>query len=556
MTASRSALLLALLLTVVGWWVFWYQCDDAYIAFRYVANRQQGFGYVWNPPPFRPVEGYTSFLWVLLLDGVWTVTGLLPDRVATWLDLACALGQVVVTWDLACRLPLGPLHEAHRDRIVAFVLLGTVTNTTFLAWTSSGLETALFVLLLLAWFREAAVGRRDAGWTARLVTLATLSALTRPDGLLFLLATPFIVASVRLRTDVRWADALGFAPAALVGAHLLWRKATYGFWVPNTYVAKHVEPWPEAGLRYLGLFGLEFGFWLWIPVALVALWRARSQRGDLAAGLLHPGTIAASAFVAHAGYYVLRVGGDHFEYRIFAQLVPLLFLALPWMLARAGVGLRASMLVAGFALVNSWWIPWLDWAQMRGVDDKDAIPKLRMPVAPLVPEPLATYARWGDNLERWLVYHTIRISHQSHRMFVVQHARNFPDRDASLTLAGPAQWDGVGNAATEYPVISLGSVGIAGWSMPYVAILDWMGLNDLVVARNPIPSDWPRFMAHDRRAPAGYTECFRPNVPKGPGRFEVRPRTPPLTADEIRACEATWWERAEAGTLPGHPGRP
>jgi hypothetical protein len=58
---------------VIGWSLFWFLTDDAYIAFRYVENSIRGFGYVWNPPPFRPVEGYTSFLWavtfaVLLLE--------------------------------------------------------------------------------------------------------------------------------------------------------------------------------------------------------------------------------------------------------------------------------------------------------------------------------------------------------------------------------------------------------------------------------------------------------------------------------------------------------
>ena len=54
---------------LIGWQTFWFLCDDAYIAFRYVSNSQFGWGYTWNPPPFRPVEGYTSFLWVVLLAG-------------------------------------------------------------------------------------------------------------------------------------------------------------------------------------------------------------------------------------------------------------------------------------------------------------------------------------------------------------------------------------------------------------------------------------------------------------------------------------------------------
>ena len=81
---ALSAVLLGL-----GWRVFWFLTDDAYIAFRYVSNRQLGHGYVWNAPPFLPVEGYTSFLWVAILDLVWSLTGVEPPRSANPLALLC-----------------------------------------------------------------------------------------------------------------------------------------------------------------------------------------------------------------------------------------------------------------------------------------------------------------------------------------------------------------------------------------------------------------------------------------------------------------------------------
>ncbi len=61
---------LGLTLLYFGWRLFWFMTDDAYIAFRYVENSLRGYGHVWNPPPFMPVEGYTSFLWVLLLGWI------------------------------------------------------------------------------------------------------------------------------------------------------------------------------------------------------------------------------------------------------------------------------------------------------------------------------------------------------------------------------------------------------------------------------------------------------------------------------------------------------
>ena len=88
---SKLALVVISLATVVavyfGWRLFWFLTDDAFIAFRYISNSHLGYGYVWNAPPFRPVEGYTSFLWVVLLDVVWRVSGVEPPAAANYVSL-------------------------------------------------------------------------------------------------------------------------------------------------------------------------------------------------------------------------------------------------------------------------------------------------------------------------------------------------------------------------------------------------------------------------------------------------------------------------------------
>jgi arabinofuranosyltransferase len=84
------------------------------------------------------------------------------------------------------------------------------------------------------------------------------------------------------------------------------------------------------------------------------------------------------------------------------------------------------------------------------------------------------------------------------------------------------------------------SVGLPGWTLPNVAIIDGFGLNDYIVARAPPRTDL-RVMAHSRRPPPGYVECFSPNARliegKPRGTVEVRPRAQPLTDAGIRACE-------------------
>jgi arabinofuranosyltransferase len=189
---GRALLLAAAACVVVaiGWSVFWFLTDDAFIAFRYVSNSQLGFGYTWNPPPFRPVEGYSSFLWVVLLDLVWRVAGVEPPVSANLLSLFFACGSVCVTALVAWRMDLtGPMVR-WRPLAISFVLAMVVTNRTFLTWTSSGLETALFNFLTLAWlFVFLYADGAPRTWVFTVSLLAALAHLARPEGVVFVAAT-------------------------------------------------------------------------------------------------------------------------------------------------------------------------------------------------------------------------------------------------------------------------------------------------------------------------------------------------------------------------------
>src|SRR3990172_4318438 len=81
---------------ILGWREFWFLTDDAYIAFRYVSNSILGHGYVWNAEPFRPVEGYTSLLNVVILEAVWRVFGMEPPESANILSLFFSFGSLIL----------------------------------------------------------------------------------------------------------------------------------------------------------------------------------------------------------------------------------------------------------------------------------------------------------------------------------------------------------------------------------------------------------------------------------------------------------------------------
>jgi arabinofuranosyltransferase len=606
---STRRLLLALAITAIAGGVLLggmhmaFLCDDAFITFRYVANAREGLGLVWNPPPFQPVEGYTGFAWAILLWFVWSVFGAEPPAAANWLSLLFGLAQFAL---VACALLRLRRADGSRwpETVVLLALLVVATNRTFLQWLTSGLETSLFNLATVAWvllaFRSARA--RDTRWLAAWATAAALGALTRPDGLLFVAATA-LVGLLRVRRSGWGQVAVGLSPLAAVVLHVVWRRWFYGEWLPNTYYAKVSAAWPEAGTRYLVCFVVEHGTWVVGLLAIVwgvaELRRGWSAARDLAAQSL-PAVAAVAALGMHVGYYTLVVGGDHFEYRIYSDLVPLMPVAAVAMAGR--IGLRAGAVVSW--LLAAWiaaGVGWLEAWQSRDVPNHGV-----RSISQCLPGPLQPLLRWYDRDQLWLRTRLICIR-------CVEHAR-------FLEAAGPdAPRQDLATAEEPFPVVVLESVGCLGWRLPDTAIVDRLGLNDWVVARTPVarpdaeslrphlrdlfvrmdadgndtldeteigeamrsmlggrsandvaralvvwqpgepggfgPREFEdlglslafvRKMAHERQPPPGYVEGLRPNVEIVDDLAVARPRDVPLTAEEIVRHEDEWRGRTRA----------
>jgi arabinofuranosyltransferase len=425
-----------------------------------------------------------------------------------------ATGGLALVWlrRITLRAPEGRL------LLAATAMLGIATNRTLLTWNSSGLETGLFNLLVVSW-AFLATDRRLRGPTLALV--AALLTLTRPDGLLYSAVTVMILAS---RLPIRRA-LLGASPMLLVGAHLIWRRATYGHWLPNTYTAKVSQPWPEAGIRYLGAFLLEHGLWLAAPLLVAGAVLAMRDEGrrDTAFRIGLP----AGTLLAHVAYYTLRVGGDHFEYRVLSHLVVPIFVGCAWAADRM-LSRRAPALVL-LIVGASWPLAWTHHALGRHLTTRAQTDALFLPVAPLLPPPLSSLAAVHDDNQRWLIERYIARRHREHVVF-----RDHLER----TLAQPAEvtrldWE------AQRPIASARSVGVVGWRLHQAAILDELGLNDRVIARGPLRhSDGStRRMAHDRQPPPGYLECFRQNLTKDAEGLTTDPAIEPMSDTEIRDCE-------------------
>jgi arabinofuranosyltransferase len=530
----------ACVLVAIGWSVFWFLTDDAFIAFRYVSNSRLGLGYTWNPPPFRPVEGYTSFLWVALLDLVWRLTGVEPPASANLLSLLCACISVMLTALVATRMVFtGPLAR-HRLTAIALVLLMVVTNRTFLTWTSSGLETALFNLLTLAWlFVFLYADDAPRRWVFAASLLAALAALARPEGIVFVLATLCGLGLAWRERRIGARDSGATAPLAIVPAHLIWRRLFYGVWLPNTWYAKTTGVWPASGLRYLLCFVIEYSLWITIAAGLAWAWRfvrtARAPRaGDHDAGwaLVERRlriACAAAAFLVPFAYYTFVVGGDHFEYRVYSGLVPPLALLTLFFLDRLRWRAAVAAGVLACASLAALPIPWVHYFETRGLWTRQETLRLARPIAGRFPAPISWYVSIFDRNQAWLIARSIGARHQEHKVFATYVLGTTPTREMGELIP----WDG-------HPVAVAFSPGILAYDLPHVAFIDYLGLSDYVIARSPVVREEPRQMAHERRPPEGYLDCFKPNVDLTLGR--VKPR--PLTDDDIRSCEDRWWDWA------------
>jgi arabinofuranosyltransferase len=290
-------------------------------------------------------------------------------------------------------------------------------------------------------------------------------------------------------------------------------------------------------VRYLAAFVLEYAWWIWLGVALYACVRGlrAGAAGRLADRLraLRPAAavalLAAGALVAQLAYYTLWVGGDHFEFRVLQHWVPLLFATFPWVCERAGLRPRATLAALAALIALGWPLPWLHWWHTRELTRREETFVLHYRVAPELPAPVRWYGAAWDELQGWLIRHLVGMRHQEHKVLVQVRAAHLPSRQTGLEVP-----------ADDFPVLAAKVVGLVGWIFPRVAIIDFYGLNDAVVARTPVPAQHSedRLMAHDRVPPPGYLECFRPDFFENEsGEVSFVAREAPLSEAEIRGCE-------------------
>jgi len=209
--------------------------DDALISIAYARSLVDGDGL--RVTPHSPVvEGFSNPTWTLFL-AVFEKIGVNSMRPARY------GGLVFVVLAMPLLFLWGPVSQQRRIRLEdAIAPIFACTNATLAYWTFGGLETGLLVFLLsLFGLLLFAPETRRTSITLGLVAAAVT--LTRPEGALYVAAgvLPRIVDTA-LQKRFRPSRNEGIALVAFLAPvllYLLFRRAYFGLWLPNTYYAKH-----------------------------------------------------------------------------------------------------------------------------------------------------------------------------------------------------------------------------------------------------------------------------------------------------------------------------
>lgn len=294
--------------------------DDSFITLRYVRNIVRNNGPVFNS--FERVEGYTNFLWMILLS-LFAKMGISFDSLIT---LSQLLGVILGVLTLLFLSFFGNFSIGLSIVFTFFLVLLTGINYAFCYWAISGMETILFTLLLIGgtlFF----VYRKNEKHLMLSSVLIGLSALTRPEGnfVFLLLGFGFLIQEIllkklNLKTIMDVIKFYVFPFFLIVFPHFVFRFIYYKSFLPNTFYAKTSFnlDYLKMGLNYAGRFFMAYGLFgiiLVLPLIILIIKKKFIENFVL--------------FFVIFSYivYIISVGGDTLQvHRFFVPILPLIIL--------------------------------------------------------------------------------------------------------------------------------------------------------------------------------------------------------------------------------------
>ena len=512
-----------------------FTANDAFISFRYVSNAVKGWGFTFNPPPFEPVSGYTSFLWLIVLRGLWAA-GLQPPFSADLATFVFSMGQLGFCFLFVRRMNIQPRMRAKSFLLFLAVCLILLTNRTFLAFMTSGTETALFNFLAL-WWVYAATSEKNKAFS--LVLCASLLALCRPEGLVFVAATIcfLILFIIRKRSVIK--NLIALPLTGMICFYYAWLNKTYGNYIPLSVSAYFRDFFPPFGRDYILSFIIEYALYFWGFFFLI--WSGfkfliRRQKGfpELLLLLL--------TFTAYLGYYWGVMGGDVLEYRPLSLFIPLSAVAGVKMLAENVVGRVSTVIVIVLVYVLiSTPIPMTHRTMTKDLETRRETAFLYRTVSGKAGW-FAFFTKEWDEMQKRLIYQGVGLRHQEHKALTDLLLKSFPDRQ-----------DGSRIPKTANIIFGWDFVGVPAWTLPEVIIIDLSGQNNKTVAAASFKFPDRRLFGHERNISNGYIQCFGGSsvaIDPYSGRKNMK-ITPFIRLSDgmIKGCENFWKTKREKSTL-------
>ncbi len=210
--------------------------DDTFITFRYSHNLAKGYGPTFNPGRM-PVEGYTTFLWMLIMS----IPHLLSmDALVFSKLLGIALGELTIIFAMLISSEICDVNSPHYK-----LMAGTVTSLFIAAFypmaihSISGMETILFTAILSAVVYCAILPEPNKKTAILTAGTMLMLGLTRPEGNLLNAGILLVALLTRPQTQRRillYTTLLFYVLPGMV--YFYWRMSYYQLLLPLPYYAK------------------------------------------------------------------------------------------------------------------------------------------------------------------------------------------------------------------------------------------------------------------------------------------------------------------------------
>ncbi len=349
----RISLVILLLILMIAAFHRRTPVDDAFISYRYAGNLVEGHGLVWNPG--ERVEGYSNFLWTLLV-AIGIKLGAAPPVFVYCLAIPLHLAGLIITYILV-RFVLSRTIEKENISFLSpkewalVIVLWVGTNNSFAFFASSGMETPLQYLITVS-ASLLTVQALNCGWTKiRLIFIGLLLAigiLTRLD---FFILTA-VVLLVFYYTNIKQAVSSRGWKKAIIDSTLLlapfllivipffiWKLNYYGDILPNSFYVK-VRGFESIGYGFFYLYIFSICHLLppfFIVIGWKLKWLLRKNR-----------MLKFIAFYLLIWLiYIIYIGGDFMEFRFLVPILPFLGIAIATVLDRfiMDKGVLAALIV-------------------------------------------------------------------------------------------------------------------------------------------------------------------------------------------------------------------